>query len=297
MLKIGFIGMGIMGQPMAANLLSAGFSLVVFNRTMSKCQPLAARGAVVAGSPRDLAEQSDVVIVMVSDTTDVEQVLFSEVGVWHGVRRGMTVIDMSTISPRATVEFSKRLLGKGCEMLDAPVSGGEKGAREKTLGIMVGGKRKSFEAFVPVLQEMGKTIIYVGPSGSGQKTKLVNQVVGAINLLATVEGLRLARAAGLDPEVTLRATSSGAASSWMLTNLGPKILNNDFAPGFSIHLENKDLKLAMELIDEAKGEFPGAKLVFSLFAEAVRCGLGDLGNHGLFNLWTEANRRGSYTPG
>jgi 3-hydroxyisobutyrate dehydrogenase len=273
---------------MAVNLLKAGFPLVVFNRTKSKCEPLTALGATVAGSPRELAEQSDVVIAIVSDTRDVEQVLFSEAGVWHGVRQGMTVIDMSTISPRATVQFSERLLEKGCEMLDAPVSGGEKGAREKALGIMVGGRREVFDRFLPLFQAMGKTIIYAGPSGSGQKTKLVNQVVAAINLLAMVEGLRLVRAAGLNAEATLRAISSGAASSWMLTNLGPKILNDDFAPGFSIRLQNKDLKLVMEFIADVNGDFPGAKLVSSLFGEALRCGLGDAGNHGLINLWREA---------
>jgi len=293
MLKVGFIGMGIMGQPMAVNLLKAGFPLVLFNRTKSKCEHVATLGATVAGSPRELAEQTDVVIVMVSDTPDVEQVLFSEAGVWHGVRQGMTVIDMSTISPRATLQFSERLLEKGCEMLDAPVSGGENGAREKALGIMVGGKREVFDRFLPLFQAMGKTIIYAGPSGSGQKTKLVNQVVGAINLLAMVEGLRLVRAAGLDAEVTLRVISSGAASSWMLTNQGPKILKNDFAPGFSIRLQNKDLMLATELIAEVDGEYPGTKLVSSLFAEAVRCGLADAGNHGLINLWREAGHQGS----
>lgn len=288
MLKVGFIGMGIMGTPMATNLLKAGFPLGIFNRTASKCERVAALGATVARSPRELAEQSDVVILMVADTADVEEVLFSDSGIWHGIKQGMTVIDMSTISPQATVQFSVRLLKKGCEMLDAPVSGGEKGAREKTLGIMVGGKRDIFEESLPLLRAMGNTIIYAGSSGSGQKIKLVNQVVGAINLLAAVEGLRLARAVGLDAEVTLRAIASGAASSWMLTNLGPKILNNDFAPGFSIRLEHKDLQLATELIADVNGDYPGAKLVSSLFAEAVRRGLGDAANQGLINLWTKA---------
>lgn len=291
MFKVGFIGMGIMGQHMAANLLKAGFPLAVFNRTRSKCEPLEALGASVAGSPRELSERSEVVIVMVSDTPDVEKVLFSEEGVWHGVREGMVVIDMSTISPRATQEFSGRLLKRGCEMLDAPVSGGERGAREKTLGIMVGGKREVFQKVMPVFEALGKTIIYTGPSGSGQKTKLVNQVVGAINLLAVVEGIRMMRAVGLDAEGTLEAISGGAASSWMMVNLGPKILKDDFAPGFSIRLQNKDLKLATELIAEWNGDFPGARLVSSLFEEAVRRGLGDSGNQGLVNLWTEADRR------
>ncbi|PYU63824.1 MAG: hypothetical protein DMG49_27735 [Acidobacteria bacterium] len=288
MLRVGFIGTGIMGQPMAINLLKAGFPLMVFNRTKSRCEPLVALGAAVGRSARELAEQSDVVIAIVSDTSDVEQVLFSEGGVWHGVRQGMTFIDMSTISPRATVQFSKRLLEKGCEMLDAPVSGGERGAREKTLGIMVGGKRDVFDRCLTLFQAMGKTITYAGPSGNGQKTKLVNQVVAAINLLAVVEGLRLVRAAGLDAEPTVRAISSGAASSWMLTNLAPKILNNDFAPGFSIRLQSKDLNLVTQFIADVGGQFPGAQLVSSLFAEALRRGFGEAGNQGLINLWNEA---------
>jgi len=291
MLRVGFIGIGIMGQPMAINLLKAGFPLVVFNRTKSRCEPLAALGAAVGRSPRELAEQSDVVIAIVSDTSDVEQVLFSERGVWHGVRQGMTFIDMSTISPRATAQFSKRLLEKGCEMLDAPVSGGEKGAREKTLGIMVGGKRDVFDRCLTLFQAMGTTITYTGPSGSGQKTKLVNQVVAAINLLAVVEGLRLVRAAGLDAEPTLRAISSGAASSWMLTNLAPKILNSDFAPGFSIRLQSKDLNLVTQFIADVGGDFPGAQLVSSLFAEALRRGFGEAGNQSLINLWDEAGQQ------
>ncbi len=291
MLRVGFIGTGIMGQPMAVNLFQAGYPLVVFDRFASKCAPLAALGATVATSARELAEQSDVVVIIVSDTPDVEQVLFSEAGVAQGVRSGMTVIDMSTISPRATVQFAQRLLEKGCEMLDAPVSGGEKGAREQSLSIMVGGKREIFERFLPLFQVLGKTIMYAGPHGSGQKTKLVNQVVGALNLLAAVEGLRLGRAAGLDPATTLSAMSSGAAGSWMLANLAPKMLNHDFAPGFSIRLENKDLRLVMELIGELGEDFPGAKLVASLFAEALRCGLGDQGNQGLINLWQNSSTK------
>jgi len=287
MLRIGFIGLGIMGQPMAMNLQRADFPLTVFNRTREKCEPVAALGATVADSPRQVAAQSDVVITIVSDTPDVEEVLFGESGVWHGATPGSTVIDMSTISPRATVKFFQRLREKQCTMLDAPVSGGDRGAREGTLSIMVGGDKEVFDKCFPVLSTMGKTIVYTGPSGNGQKTKLVNQVIGSLNLLAMVEGLRLAAAAGLDLEETFRAVSNGAAASRLLIGLGPKILNHDFAPGFSIKLQQKDLRLAIEFIAELGGDFPGAQLAYSLFSEALQKGLGGQGNQGLINVWTD----------
>jgi 3-hydroxyisobutyrate dehydrogenase len=287
MLRIGFIGLGIMGQPMAINLLKAGFPLTVFNRTRAKCEPVAAMGVAVAVSPQEAAAQSDVVITIVSDTPDVEEVLFGESGVWHGVKPGATVIDMSTISPRATIQFSQRLRERECAMLDAPVSGAERGAREGTLSIMVGGDKEVFDKCLPVFSAMGKTIVYTGPIGNGQKTKLVNQVIGSLNVLAMVEGLRLASAAGLNMEETVRAVSNGAAASRLLISLAPKILNHDFAPGFSIKLHQKDLRLATDFIAELGGDFPGARLAFSLFSDALRKGLGDQGNQGLINLWRD----------
>ena len=287
MLKVGFIGLGIMGQPMATNLLKAGFPLSALERTRAKSEPLLALGASLAKSPQELALQSEVVITMVPDTPDVESVLFDKDGVFYGLKAGTTIIDMSTISPSATIQFARRLAERGCEMLDAPVSGGEEGARGGTLAIMVGGKKEVFEQCLPIFRAMGKTITYTGPIGNGQKTKLVNQVVGALNILAVVEGLRLARGAGLDVKATVRAISGGAAGSWMLTNVPPKILNDDFAPGFSIRLEHKDLKLALDLARELGGDFPGLQLVHSLYARAMDAGLAGQGSHGLINLWQE----------
>lgn len=287
MKKLGFIGLGIMGQPMAVNLLKAGFPLAVFNRTAAKCSPVVSLGARQVHSPKELASGSDVVITMLSDTRAVEDVLSGEDGVFSGLRPGKIVIDMSTISPRRTVEFAARLRQEECEILDAPVSGGEKGAREGILCVMVGGRFETFQECLPIFQALGKSIAYMGPTGSGQKTKLVNQVIGSLNVLAMVESLRLAREAGLDVRKTLEIVSSGAASSWMLTNLGPKILANDFAPGFSIRLQQKDLTLARELIAELGGEFPGTELAYRCFTEALEKGLGDQGNHGLINVWTE----------
>ncbi len=285
MTKIGFIGTGVMGKPMVANLLRAGYSLSILNRHPEKSEALIALGAAIVESPQRIAQSSDVIVMMLPDTQAVEQVLFGEKGVFLGLKPGSTVIDMSTISPVATVKFARRLSIAGCEMLDAPVSGGEKGATAGTLGIMVGGPRSAFERCQPIFQALGKTIIYAGPSGHGQKTKLVNQLVGATNLLGAVEGLRLARAAGLDLETTLQAISSGAASSWMLQNLGPMILKGDFAPGFSIRLQHKDLQLLNEWISELDGDFPAADLVYSLFTKALEMGLIDQGNQGLINVW------------
>lgn len=283
--RIGFIGTGVMGKPMAANLLQAGYSVSILNRHPEALGALVSLGASLLSSPAEIARRSDVIILVLPDTRTVEEVLFGENGVAQGLREGSVVIDMSTISPVETAEFAGRLLTLKCEMLDAPVSGGEKGAEAGTLGIMVGGNQTVFNRCHKIFEAMGKTITYTGPSGCGQKTKLVNQLVGATNLLGAVEGIRLARAAGLDVETTLRAVGSGAASSWMLVNLGPKILQQDFAPGFSMRLQHKDMTLLKEWIASLGADYPAAALVYALFAQAMDAGLAEQGNQGLINLW------------
>jgi 3-hydroxyisobutyrate dehydrogenase len=283
--KLGFIGVGVMGEPMASNLLQAGFELTIFDRTRDKCEKLVPLSAKIADSSRQVAAASEIVITMVSDTAMVEDALFGVDGVAGGLKPGAVVIDMSTISPLATMEFGKRLAALGCEMLDAPVSGGPKGAIAGTLGIMVGGPREVFDRCLPVFQVMGKTITFTGPLGNGQKTKLVNQLVGATNLLAAVEGLRLARRAGLDVPTTLQAVGSGVANSWMLANLIPMILKEDFAPGFSIRLQHKDLKLLTEWTASLGGDFPAAEMMSSLYSKAMEMGMEGQGNQGLINIW------------
>lgn len=285
MQRIGFIGTGVMGKPMAANLLRAGYPLAILKRDIEKTAPLLALGASPLDSPAELARVSDVVILMLPDTKTVESVLFGDGGVALGLKEGTTVIDMSTISPAETVRFSSRIAEMGCDMLDAPVSGGEKGAEAGSLGIMVGGAQRAFDSCHEIFRTMGSTITYTGPSGCGQKTKLVNQLVGAMNLLGAVEGIRLARASGLNVETTLKAVSSGAASSWMLNNLGPKMLQEDFAPGFSMRLQYKDMALLKDLTDGLGGDYPAAHLVHSLFGRAIEAGLSAQGNQGLINLW------------
>ena len=286
-MHIGFIGLGIMGAAMSRNLLKAGFQLTVYNRTRAKCQALVDAGAAAANSPQEAAEVSDVIIVIVSDTPDVEAVLFGDQGVARGLKEGQIVIDMSTISPAATQTFAARLRGKRVEMLDAPVSGGEKGAIEGTLSIMVGGQRETFDECLPIFQAMGKTIVYAGESGSGQKTKLINQTLCAQHIVAMVEGLRLARLSGLDMQTTLKVVSSGAAGSWMLSNLAPKILAGDFAPGFTIKLQQKDLRLVREALQELRTTSPGNDIAYSLFTDAVAMGLGEQGTQGLINLFKD----------
>jgi len=289
--RIGFIGTGVMGKPMAANLLRAGYPVSILNRHMEKLKALVDLGASMAESPRELAGQSEVILLMLPDTQTVEEVLFGNSGAAEGLAEGSIVIDMSTISPTETVVFANRLAVLQCEMLDAPVSGGEKGAEAATLGIMVGGNRATFERCSGIFEALGKTIVYTGPSGCGQKTKLVNQLVGAINLIGAVEGIRLALAAGLDPETTLRAVSSGAASSWMLVNLGPKILKEDFAPGFSMRLQYKDVALLRDWLAQLGGDYPAAAFAYSIFEKAMAAGLTEQGNQGLINIWKADSER------
>lgn len=281
----GVIGMGIMGRPMATNLLRAGHTLAVWNRTRERCASLESQGAFVATSPADLAQRCEVIITIVTDTPDVESVLFGPRGVAEGLSPGKVVIDMSTISPTATVQFAQRLEALGCEMLDAPVSGGDVGAQQGTLAIMVGGNPEAFARCRPVFEAIGRTIVHVGPHGAGQKTKLVNQIIGALHILAMAEGLCVARAGGLDPRAVLQVVSQGAAGSWMLSNLAPRALDGDHRPGFMIRLQQKDLRLAREWIDELAIEAPGTALSLRLFTEAVERGLGELGTQGMIRLF------------
>jgi 3-hydroxyisobutyrate dehydrogenase len=283
--KLGFIGVGVMGGPMASNLLRAGFELHIFDQVRSQCEKLATLGPTIADSPCHAAARSEIVVTMVPDTVAVENVLFGETGVVGGLKPGAVVIDMSTISPLAAMNFGKRLKALGCEMLDAPVSGGPQGAIKGALGIMVGGPHEVFDRCLPIFRAMGKTITYAGHLGNGQKTKLVNQLVGVANLLGAVEGLRLARKAGLDVPTTLQAIMSGVANSWMLMNLIPLILKEDFAPGFSIRLQHKDLKLLTDWIASLGGEFPAAQMAFSAFSKAMELGLEGEGNQAVIKVW------------
>lgn len=278
---IGFIGLGIMGTGMAANLLKAGFNLTVWNRTPARMEPLMAAGAGGASSPADVAAHSTIVITCVSDTPDVTEVVLGPQGVQEGVRPGTLLIDCSTISPQATRDIAARLAEKEARMLDAPISGGSEGAAKGTLSIMVGGDAADFERALTILQAMGKTITHVGPQGAGQMVKLVNQILVVGTMQAVAEALLFADAGGLDLDKTLAAVSGGAAGSWMLSNRGPQVIARDWRPGFTIDLQQKDLRLVLEAADQLGAPVPGTAQIFQYYRSLQERGLGGEGNHAL----------------
>jgi 3-hydroxyisobutyrate dehydrogenase len=279
--RIGFIGLGIMGRPMARNLLGAGYPVTVWSRSRPPIKELAKDGATAASSPREVAEHSDVVITMVTDSPDVERVALGEDGIIEGARHGLIVIDMSTISPEVTRHVAAQLADESVEMLDAPVSGGEHGAISGTLSIMVGGRQSTFERCRPILEVLGHKLVYCGPSGAGQTVKLCNQIVVGLNNLAMCEALVLAVKAGIDPAVVIDAVSAGAGNSWTIQNLAPRILQRDFRPGFKVAHQQKDLRLALELAGERFVPLPGTSLVHQLFAAIEADGLGAEGTQSL----------------
>jgi 3-hydroxyisobutyrate dehydrogenase len=279
--RVGFIGLGIMGRGMVHNLLKAGFSICVWNRTASRADEFVTAGASVAVSPAELASRSDIIITCVSDTPDVQAVILGENGVIHGATPGALVIDMSTISPQSTREIAAALTERGVQMLDAPISGGSEGAARGTLSIMIGGDAAQVERAMPVFQAMGKTITHVGAIGAGQTVKLVNQILVVGNALAMSEALLFAQASGVDLRKTLDAVSPGAAGSWMLSNRGPQILNRDWRPGFTIDLQTKDVALILDAANAIGAPLPGTALIFQFYRTLQAQGLGAEGNHAL----------------
>ena len=282
--KLAFIGMGIMGSPMACNLLKAGYMVTVHSRTRSKATLALNAGAVWADSPADAAKYADVILTCVSDTPDVQKVLLDECGIIHTARPGTICIDHSTISPEATEQMAAQLAQKRITLLDAPVSGGQKGAIEAKLSIMVGGDTHVFEQVRPVLGAMGTTITHCGPVGSGQKTKLVNQIMVIHTIMSMAEGLAFAMRAGLNMETTLAATTSGAASSRSLVNLAPKILAGDFAPAFKVDLQLKDLRLVAEYARKIGQPLPGTALAAELLSVLAAQGRGSDGTQALYEV-------------
>lgn len=277
MKNVGFIGLGIMGGAMSMNLLKAGFPLTIWNRTSEKMRPLLEAGAKPAKSPKEVAERSDIVIDMVTDSKDVEEVLLGSGGVIYGARPGTIVVDMSTISPIVTREIARKLGEKGIRMLDAPVSGGDIGARNATLSIMVGGDTDAFEECLPIFQAMGKTITHIGGHGDGQICKAVNQILVGVNVLGVAEALMFASKAGVDVDKVLAAVAGGAAGSWQLTNNGPKMLKGDYAPGFKVKDYIKDLRIIMETAAETKTPLMGTAVVQQMFRNLDAEGLRDKG--------------------
>jgi len=284
--QIGFVGLGIMGAPMALNLIKAGFSLKVYNRTdRPRVQEVVDAGAERVATAAAAANGSDVIITIVTDTPDAEKVILGADGVLQTAREGATVIDMSTISPRVTQEIAAALREKGVNMLDAPVSGGDVGAQQGTLSIMVGGEQSVFDDCLPVFEAMGKNINLIGGNGAGQTTKACNQIAVSVANLAMAEALMLAAASELDVGKVVDAISGGAAGSWQLANLGPRILKGDFAPGFMVRLQQKDLKLVMEAANDVKLALPGASLAHQFFNIVERLGCADEGTQALIKAY------------
>lgn len=282
--RIGFIGTGIMGKPMARNLQEAGYSLTVHSRTKAKARELLDRGAQWVESPAELAKESDVVITCVTDTPDVKEVLLGQNGVIETASRGLICVDMSTISPAATKEMGQALEAKGVTLIDAPISGGEIGAIEGKLSIMTGGPKEAVEKVRPIMELMGRTVVYCGPLGCGQMTKLANQVMVVHTIMSLAEGLAFAEKAGLDLETTLKVTSAGAAASHSLKALGPKIINNDFKPAFMVDLQQKDLRLVLEYAEQLKLPLPGVALIHQLFTALQAGGRGRDGTQAMIDV-------------
>jgi len=265
MADIGFIGLGIMGKPMAGHLLSAGHTVRVYDHHNSPIQELAGKGAVACLSSADVAEKAGIIFIMVPDTPDVEMVLFGPKGVAESVRKGSIVVDMSSISPIATKEFAVKLAAKGVEMLDAPVSGGQVGAENATLSIMVGGKTDVFTKIKPYFELMGKNIVHIGPSGDGQTCKVANQIVVALTIEAVGEALLLAAKAGADPAKVREALLGGFAQSRILDLHGQRMIARTFKPGFRIRLHQKDLNLALQTARSLGLSLPNTATAQELF--------------------------------
>jgi len=279
--RIGFIGLGIMGRPMSHNLMKAGFTLTVWNRSQPGIDELVKEGAAKGSGPADVARRSDVVITIVGDSPDVEEVALGPGGIIEGAHPGLVHVDMTTMSPAVTRRIAERLDEAGVEMLDAPVSGGQQGATDGTLSIMVGGREETLERCRPVLEAMGRRLVYCGPSGAGQTVKLCNQITVALTNLGMCEALVFAARSGIDPRVMIEAVSAGAGTSWQMENLAPRIVERDFRPGFKVAHQGKDLRLALEAAEKVSSPLPGTGLVQQMFAALEADGLGEEGTQAL----------------
>ena len=284
---VGFIGIGVMGRSMAGHLLDAGYSVHVYNRTQAKAQDLVDRGAQWQSSPGKVAAAADVIITIVGFPVDVESVYLGEDGVLAQARSGSLAIDMTTSCPNLASRIAQEAAAKGIEVLDAPVSGGDIGAREARLSIMVGGSVSGFERALPLFEIMGKNIVHQGPAGSGQHTKMCNQIAIASGMMAISEAMAYAKKSGLQPETVLKSIESGAAGSWSLTNLAPRVLKGDYAPGFFVKHFIKDMKIAIESAQAMGLDLPGLQLAKKLYDQLASKGCEDDGTQALFKLYKE----------
>lgn len=283
--KIGFIGAGVMGSSMIRNLLKAGYAVSVYTRTRSKAEPLADDGAEIVDTVQEAASGADFVITIVGFPKDVEEVYLSDNGILKNLNEGAVVIDMTTSSPALAREIHEKADAMGAGALDAPVSGGDMGARNGTLSIMVGGDETVFKKSLPVFEAMGKNIVYQGKAGSGQFTKMANQIAIASGMLGVCEAMHYAKASGLDPFTVLKSIESGAAGSWSLSNLIPRALKGDFAPGFYVKHFLKDMRIAIESASAMGLNLPGLEMAIRLYEILEKSGYTDCGTQALFDLY------------
>ena len=279
--RISFLGMGLMGSRMACNLLKTGYSVQAYNRTLSRTEEVVAAGGTAFATPQQAAQGADCVITCVTDGPDVLSVLFGENPAASSAKQGALFIDMSTIAPDVSKSIGEKLQSMGHRFIEAPVTGGTIGAQNATLSILVGGEKRDYDDALPILQAMGKNITHCGPWGAGQGVKLCNQIMGAMNLLGVCEAMSLAKGLDIDPAILVQALQGGAATSWALQNLGPKICKSDWSPGFMVDTQQKDMRLVAQAAESAQVSLPGAALVTQLWRSAQVYGDGAEGIHAL----------------
>jgi len=279
---IGFLGLGIMGLSMAKRLVEAGHRVTVYNRTASKAAPLVALGATQAATPREAARGNEIVISIVTDSPDVEEVLIGKDGAMHGAEKNALFIDMTTIAPETARKVAQTLKARGIAFLDAPVTGGDIGARDGTLSILVGGEKTDLERAREVFSALGKRITHFGPHGAGQAAKACNQILCALNMTGVVEALHLAKRSGLDQAQVVEALSAGAGGSWALEKLGSRIAKGDFNPGFYVDLIQKDLRIVQDAAKPLGLPLEGTALAQKLFADNQKAGEGKLGTQAMY---------------
>lgn len=287
--RVAFLGMGLMGTRMSLNLMRAGFSVHVYNRTASKMEAVIAAGAKGFDTPAAAVRDVDAIVTCVTDGPDVESILLGDQGACHVAKAGTLFIDMSTIAPQTSISIGERLREAGFRYLEAPVTGGTMGAEQGTLSILVGGNESDVAAAMPVFEAMGRNITHCGPLGCGQGVKLCNQIMGAMNILGVCEAMSLAKGLGIDPSILGLALQGGAATSWALQNLAPKISAKDWSPGFMIDTQQKDMRLVSQAAESAQVSLPGSALVTQLWRSAQAHGDGSDGIHALFKVFERLN--------
>ncbi|WP_112179690.1 MULTISPECIES: NAD(P)-dependent oxidoreductase [Paraliobacillus] len=285
MRKIGFVGTGVMGKSMAINLIEAGYDVYIYTRTKDKASSLLKRGAIWKESVATLATEVDVIITIVGYPSDVEEIYFGENGIIKNAKTGSYLIDMTTSSPKLAEKIAVLASQRGITALDAPVSGGDIGAKNGSLAIMVGGDSNGFNTVLPILEVMGENIIHQGPAGAGQHTKMCNQITIASNMVGVCEAITYAKKAGLDPSRVLKSITTGAAGSWTLSNLAPRIIEGDYAPGFYVKHFIKDMKICLETAKDMEMITPGLELSLSLYEQLAEEGEEDSGTQALIKLF------------